>query len=249
MSNPIVPIPEVPQDNEYRDIAWGFEKPGEDCKPLYVNRPKVGDTDIKIDMLYSGICHTDIHFAKEMPTTVFPVVPGHELLGRVVEVGSKVTKVKVGDIAGVGCLVDSCRNCGNCNRGDEQYCEKGHVLTYNGMKTFDHVGGNKDLPTYGGYTASHTCDERFVFKIPESLPIEKAAPLLCAGITMYDPLKHWGATKEGAKMTIGVVGIGGLGTMGIKLAKAMGHRVVAISRSDAKKDQAMSKGADAYVAI
>jgi uncharacterized zinc-type alcohol dehydrogenase-like protein len=163
------------------------------------------------------------------------MVPGHELIGTVVEVGSNVTKVKVGDNVGVGCIIDSCLECGACERGDEMYCEKGgHVHTYNSMKKYNHIGGNPDTQNFGGYAASQVVHERFIIRIPDSLKLETAAPILCAGITMYDPLKHWGAL-DGKPMTIGIVGIGGLGTMGIKLAKAAGNRVVAISSSEKKE--------------
>lgn len=198
-------------------------------------------------MKYCGICHTDVHFSEGgFPGVKFPLVPGHELAGTVVEVGPKVTKFKVGDNVGVGCIVDSCLDCQFCKEDDEQYCAKGMSMTYNSDKKHGHIGGNQDTQNFGGYTGSQVTHEHFVCKIPDSIPLERAGPIMCAGITLYDPLKHWGALN-GKKMTIGIVGIGGLGTMGIKMANAMGHRVVAISSSDKKKEMALQKGASAYV--
>lgn len=242
-----LPIPPV-SDNEYREIAWGIEKFGEKFKPLWINRPKVGDWDVRFEMKYCGVCHSDCHLGKnDLGDSIFPMVPGHELVGTVTEVGAKVTKVKVGDNVGVGVIKDSCLDCATCENGDEQYCEKGNnVHTYNSMKRYTHIGGNQDTQNFGGYSASEVVHERFILRIPDGVPLDKAGPILCAGITLYDPLVHWGATK-GKKMTIGIVGIGGLGTMGIKLAKAMGHRVVAISTSNKKETMAKEKGADSFV--
>ena len=243
-------IPLFPKaDNEYREVAWGILDYGKKFEPFYINRPLVtSDYDVKFEMLYCGICHTDCHIGlNQLGNAIYPVVPGHELIGRVVEIGSKVTKVKVGDNIGVGCISDCCLNCKTCEMGDEQYCLGGKsVHTYNDKKRYNHIGGNQDQHTFGGYSGSNVLHEHFIIKIPESIPLDQAAPILCAGITMYDPLRYYGATK-GEKMTIGVVGIGGLGTMGIKLAKALGHKVVAISTSANKKEMAMSKGADEFV--
>lgn len=182
-----------------------------------------------------------------MGGSMYPIVPGHEFIGKVVEVGPKVTRVKVGDTAGIGVLSDSCLDCDACNAYEENYCLKGHCHTYNSERKYDCVPGNKAQQNFGGYSGSHCLHEHFVYKIPDEIPMEVAGPILCAGITMYDPLRHWGATKEGNYMTIGIVGIGGLGTMGIKLAKALGHRVVAISTSPSKEATAKEKGADAFV--
>jgi uncharacterized zinc-type alcohol dehydrogenase-like protein len=194
-------------------------------------------------MLYCGICHSDAHTAAgEFGPVRFPVVTGHELCGRVLEVGANVTKCKVGDNVGVGCMVDSCMNCEQCKAFEEQYCDNYASFTYNGHRNHGRVPGNKELQTFGGYTAENVVNQRFVFTIPDSVPMEKAGPLFCAGITLYDPLKHWGALK-GKKMRIGVIGVGGLGTMGIKLAAAMGHDVIAISTSANKEQMAKEKGA------
>jgi len=179
---------------------------------------------------------------------MYPIVPGHELCGTVTEVGPKVTKVKVGDNVGVGCIVDSCLECVTCDAGHEQYCEKGgNTHTYNATKTYGHISGNQEVQTFGGYSGSNVVHEHFIIKVPDGLPLEKVGPIMCAGITLFDPLVHWGAYNSGKTMSIGIVGIGGLGTMGIKLAKAMGHRVVAISNSPNKAQLAADKGADAFV--
>jgi len=176
------------------------------------------------------------------------MVPGHELIGKVLEVGSKVTKVKVGDSVGIGCISDACLDCHACELGDEPYCYKGKsVHTYNDRKRYTHIGGNPNASTFGGYSGSNVIHEHFILRIPDSLPLDKAGPILCAGITMYDPLRNWGATKEGSKMTIGIIGVGGLGSMGIKLAKALGHKVVAISTSAGKKEMALQRGADVFI--
>lgn len=199
-------------------------------------------------MVFCGVCHSDVSLGlNHLHNCIYPIVPGHELVGKVVEIGSKVTKVKVGDGIGVGCISDACLDCKTCEFGDEQYCLGGKsVHTYNDKKRYNHIGGNPEAQTFGGYSGSNTLHEHFIMKIPDAIPLEKAGPILCAGITMYDPLRHWGAT-EGKPMTIGIVGVGGLGTMGIKLSKALGHRVVAISTSANKKELAMSKGADVFV--
>lgn len=234
-----------PLDSEYPEVAWGIEKSGEKHKPLTIARPKVTDHAVKFEMLYCGICHSDVHTGKnDWGPCSFPFVSGHELLGRVVEVGSKVTKFKVGDICAVGCFIDACLECVNCKKGDEQYCDKGMTTTYNGDKKHGRVGGNQTTKTAGGYSAANTVHEDFVIKIPEGMDLEKTAPILCAGITMYSPLKHWGAANE--KKIVGIVGIGGLGTMGIKLAKALGNEVMAISSSPNKEALAKEKGATLF---
>lgn len=174
------------------------------------------------------------------------MVPGHELAGTVTEVGAKVTKVKVGDNVGLGVVKDACLDCPMCKKGDEQYCQKGAVHTYNSMKTKGgHIGGNPDTQNFGGYAGSEVCHEHFIVKIPDGYPLKMAGPILCAGITVYDPLVYFGSSTK--KLTVGIIGIGGLGTMGIKIAHIMGHRVVAISRGTDKEAMAKEKGADAYV--
>jgi len=235
-----------PLESEFLETAWAIPKSGEKHVPMWIARPKVTDFAVKFEMLYSGICHSDVHTGKnDWGPCNFPFVGGHELLGRVVEVGSKVTKFKVGDHVGVGCFIDACLGCPNCKKGDEQYCLKGMTGTYNGVKQHGRVGGNQETRTCGGYSASNTVHEDFVIKIPDGMDLTKAAPILCAGITMYSPLNYWGAAS-GEKKTVGIVGIGGLGTMGIKLAKALGNEVMAISSSNKKEALAREKGATLF---
>jgi uncharacterized zinc-type alcohol dehydrogenase-like protein len=199
------------------------------------------DTDVQIEILYCGICHSDLHTVRNewsaTMATVYPCVPGHEIVGRVTKVGSAVTKFKPGDLAGVGCLVDSDGDCPACKRGLEQFCPNG-TFTYNSPDK--HLGG----VTYGGYSESIVVDERFVLRVPKNLDLAGSAPLLCAGITTYSPLRHWGVTK-GKK--VGVVGLGGLGHMGVKLAHALGAHTVAFTTSPSKKDDAIRLGADEVV--
>jgi len=235
-----------PLESEYREVAWGIEKSGEKHKPLWIARPKTTEFAVKFELLFCGICHSDVHTgSNDWGPCNFPFVSGHELLGRVTEVGEKVTKFKVGDICAVGCFIDACLECYNCKKGDEQYCIEGMTGTYNGTKKYGRVGGNQETKTAGGYSAANTVHEDFVIKIPEGMDLEKTAPILCAGITMYSPLKFHGATGK-EKKTVGVVGIGGLGTMGIKLAKAMGNDVMAISTSANKEALAKEKGATLF---
>jgi uncharacterized zinc-type alcohol dehydrogenase-like protein len=199
------------------------------------------DTDVQIEILFCGICHSDLHQVRNewsgvMPT-VYPCVPGHEIVGRVTKVGSAVTKFKVGDIAAVGCMVDSDGTCPNCKEGLEQFCPN-LILTYNFPDK--HTGG----VTYGGYSDSVVVDQHFVLKVPSNLDLAGAAPLLCAGITTFSPLHHWGVTK-GKK--VGIVGLGGLGHMGVKFAHALGAHVVLFTTSPGKKDDALRLGADEVV--
>lgn len=217
--------------------------------PFTIDRRDPGPTDVAFEILYCGVCHSDLHTARgEWPGCVFPVVPGHEIVGRVTKVGAKVTKFKVGDLAAVGCMVDSCRVCGCCSKGLEQYCEKGMgapggmVLTYNSPDV--HFPGKM---TYGGYSKHITVDERYVLRVPAALGGDKlaaTAPLLCAGITTYSPLKHWGATK-GKK--VGIVGLGGLGHMGVKFAHAFGAQTVLFTTSPSKIEDGKRLGADEVV--
>lgn len=199
--------------------------------------PRAGD--VVIDILYCGICHSDIHMARdEWGGTVYPFVPGHEIVGRVAAVGGDVVNYKPGDLVGVGCLVDSCRHCAACDDGLEQYCDNGFTGTYGGE---DKIGGTPHKMTFGGYSETITVDERFVLRIPDTLDPAAAAPLLCAGITTYSPLRHW---KVGPGQTVGVIGLGGLGHMGVKFAHAMGARVVMITTSPEKGQDARKLGAD-----
>ncbi|MBX3357372.1 MAG: NAD(P)-dependent alcohol dehydrogenase [Phycisphaeraceae bacterium] len=207
--------------------------------PFGITRRDPGPTDVQIDILFCGVCHSDLHFARnEWGMTAYPVVPGHEILGRVTRVGDKVRKFKVGDTAAVGCLVDSCRTCPSCSRGLEQFCQNGPVFTYNGPDT--HLGGM----TFGGYSQQVVVDEAFTLKVPTSLDPAAAAPLLCAGITTYSPLRHW---KVGKGQKVGIVGLGGLGHMGLKFAHAMGAHAVLFTTSAGKAEDARRFGADEIV--
>ncbi|OBX05372.1 zinc-binding dehydrogenase [Gallibacterium genomosp. 3] len=216
--------------------AYAADKP---LEPLTITRRATGHHDVKIDIAYCGVCHSDLHTVRsEWAGTLYPCVPGHEIVGKVVEVGPHVTKFKVGDLVGVGCMVDSCRECDDCKEGLENYCD--HMVgTYNGP--------TEDAPghTLGGYSQQIVVDEHYVLKIKHSVDqLAAVAPLLCAGITTYSPLRHWN-TGPGKK--VGVVGIGGLGHMGIKLAHAMGAYVVAFTTSESKKAEAHKLGADEVV--
>jgi len=206
---------------------------------LTIERRAPKPTDVQIEILYCGVCHSDLHTVRnEWGGTVYPVVPGHEIVGRVTAVGNKVTKFKVGDLAGIGCMVDSCRECDNCKDGLEQYCEKGMVGTYNG-KERDGSG-----ITLGGYSKQILAHEDFVLHISDKQPLEGIAPLLCAGITTYSPLRHWNVGK-GDK--VGVVGLGGLGHMAVKLAASMGAEVTMLSHSPSKEADARKLGAHKFI--
>jgi uncharacterized zinc-type alcohol dehydrogenase-like protein len=204
-----------------------------------IERREVREHDVLIDIKFAGICHSDIHQVQEgWGEAIFPMVPGHEIAGIVSEVGPGVTKYAVGDRVGVGCMVDSCRECENCRAGQEQYCTGGNVMTYNGI-------GKDGEPTYGGYSEKIVVDENFVVGIPEGIALDEAAPLLCAGVTTYSPLKHWNA---GPGKKVAVVGMGGLGHMAVKLAHALGAEVTVLSQSLRKKDDGLKLGADHYYA-
>jgi len=204
--------------------------------PFTFERRSPGPHDVEIEILYTGICHSDLHQAHEdWGPALFPMVPGHEIIGRVTAVGQHVKKVKVGDYAGVGCMVDSCRRCSACEADLEQFCEEGMTLTYNA------VARDGVTPTYGGYSEKIVVEERFVVHVPETLDLEGAAPLLCAGITTYSPLRHW---KIGPGDKVGIIGLGGLGHMGVKFAKAFGAHVVMITTSPEKGKDAKRLGAD-----
>jgi uncharacterized zinc-type alcohol dehydrogenase-like protein len=208
-------------------------------EPWSINRRDPKPHDVQIDILYCGVCHSDLHTARnEWGGTVYPVVPGHEIVGRVTKVGEHVKKYKVGDLVGVGCLVDSCRECDNCKEGLEQYCSNGMVGTYNGQEK-DGSG-----ITYGGYSKQIVVTEDFVLKVSENLPLEGVAPLLCAGITTYSPLRHW---KVGKGDKVGVLGLGGLGHMGVKLAVSFGAEVTMLSHSPSKEADAKRLGAHNFL--
>jgi len=219
--------------------AFGTESAEAQLQQLNIRRRKPRPHDVEIEILYCGVCHSDLHTVRnEWRGTVYPCVPGHEIVGKIVSVGNHVTKFKEGDLAAVGCLVDSCRECEYCKEGLEQYCEVGNVGTYNSPDEF--LG----TQTYGGYSESIVVNEDFVLRIPGNLDLAAAAPLLCAGITTYSPLRHW---KIGPGKEVGIVGIGGLGHMAVKLAKAMGAHVIVFTTSPSKVEDAIRLGADEVV--
>lgn len=223
----------------------GFAVSGPEAtfEPFEFQRREVGPKDILIDILYAGICHSDIHQARAewepLIPSLYPMVPGHEIVGRVTKVGSEVTKFKEGDFAGIGCFVDSCRECGACHHGVEQYCIKGSAQTYNSTEM------DRTTPTFGGYSKHYVIDEAYALNVnaPEA-DLPGVAPLLCAGITTYSPLKRWGV---GPGQKVGVVGLGGLGHMAVKIAKAMGAEVTVFSTSPSKESDAAKLGADKFV--
>ncbi|MCL4346062.1 MAG: NAD(P)-dependent alcohol dehydrogenase [Candidatus Thermoplasmatota archaeon] len=221
-----------------KTVAYGVDEPHGKFHEMNVERREVGDDDVLIDIEYCGICHSDIHTANnEWGGAMYPVVPGHEIVGTVRQTGKNVTDHRVGDRVGVGCMVDSCRNCEECRKGNEHYCEN-TVFTYNSHDS--HTGG----VTYGGYSGQVVVDRNFVLKIPENLDLAATAPLLCAGITTYSPLRFWNV-KKGDR--VAVAGLGGLGHMGVKLASAMGADVTVLTTSPSKVDEAKRLGAQGVI--
>lgn len=218
--------------------SYAAEHAAAPLKPFTIERREPREHDVAIDIKYCGICHSDIHQARnEWGKSIFPMVPGHEIAGIVTKVGKDVTNFKVGDHVGVGCMVDSCRDCTYCKQGLEQYCSKGFCATYNSLEP------DSQTPTYGGYSQSIVVDANYVLKIPNNLPLDKAAPLMCAGITLYSPLMHW---KTGRGKKVAIIGLGGLGHMGVKIAHALEADVTVLSHSDKKRDDAKRLGADHY---
>ena len=219
--------------------AYAAQTPTTDLAPWNFQRREVGDHDVQFDILYCGVCHSDLHQIKnDWFPGIFPMVPGHEIVGKVAKVGAHVKKYKVGDTVGVGCLVDSCRVCDECKQGLEQYCTNGHSQTYNGLEQ-DHK-----TPTYGGYSNTIVVHEDFVLKVSDKLNLAAVAPLLCAGITTYSPLRHW---KVGKGHKLGVVGLGGLGHMAVKFGAAFGAEVTVLSTSPGKEADAKKLGAHKFV--
>lgn len=215
---------------------------------MSAKRRALGEYDLHVEMKYCGICHTDIHFTRnDLGMAIYPMCPGHELAGVAFKVGSKVTKFAVGDKVGIGCFVDACLECKFCLAGDEQYCRKGCTFTYGATDGNGRAPVGTGTPaSYGGYSSQMVVHERFAIKIAASYPLEFAGPIMCAGITLFDPMKHW---KVVPGSRVGIIGLGGLGTMGVKIAKALGATVTVISRTEAKKDYAMKIGADHYIAM
>lgn len=219
--------------------AYAAQSPATPLAPHAIERREPTAGDVEIDILFCGVCHSDLHFARnEWGFTQYPVVPGHEILGRVTRVGAGVTKFKAGDLAAVGCLVDSCRTCNHCAQGLEQYCTTGATFTYNGEDK--HLGGM----TFGGYSEKVVVDEAFTLKVPANLDPAAAAPLLCAGITTWSPLRHW---KAGPGKKVGIVGLGGLGHMGVKFARALGAHTVLFTTSPGKVADGLRLGAHEVV--
>jgi alcohol dehydrogenase (NADP+) len=219
--------------------GYGVHSPTDKLAPFRFDRRDPRPDDVIIDILYCGICHSDLHQARnDWGFSVYPMVPGHEIIGKVTAVGGEVKRFKPGDVVGVGCLVDSCRHCKSCEMGLEQYCENHATQTYNDKDRHD------QMPTYGGYSEKIVVSDKFVLKIPEGLDLKGAAPLLCAGITTWSPLRHW---KAGKGTRLAVVGLGGLGHMAIKLAKALGAEVTLLTRSPGKEPDARRLGADHVV--
>ncbi len=218
--------------------AWGTTAANLPLAPMKIDRREVGANDVQIEVLFAGICHSDIHQARgEWNNSLYPMVPGHEIVGRVLKVGANVKRFAVGDIAGVGCMVDSCRICPPCKSGDEQFCDAHPAFTYNSTEM------DRKTPTFGGYSSHIVVTEHFVAKVPAGIELHAAAPLLCAGITTYSPLRQWNC-KPGDR--VGVVGLGGLGHMAVKLAAAMGAEVTMLSTSRSKEVDAKRLGASAF---
>jgi alcohol dehydrogenase (NADP+) len=219
--------------------AYAAQNAHDVLAPWDLERRAPGPKDIQIEILYCGVCHSDLHqIRNEWGNSIFPMVPGHEIVGRITKVGSGVKKFKAGELAGVGCLVDSCRICENCKEGLEQYCLNGSSPTYNGMEQ------DKRTPTYGGYSKMIVAHEDFVLHISDKLPLQNVAPLLCAGITTYSPLRHW---KVGKGHKLAVLGLGGLGHMAVKFGVSFGAEVTMLSSSPSKKEDAHRLGAHKFV--
>jgi alcohol dehydrogenase (NADP+) len=218
-----------------KSLAYAAQSATSPLGPLSIERREPGPADVVIEILYCGVCHSDLHQARnEWKNSTYPMVPGHEIVGRVVRTGAKVTKVKEGDFAAVGCMVDSCRKCASCTAGLEQYCVETPTYTYNGFER-----GSR-TPTFGGYSSAIVVDEAFALRVPQKSGLAAVAPLLCAGITTWSPLRHWDVK---AGKTVGIVGLGGLGHMGVKLARAFGAHVVLFTTSESKVADGLRLGA------
>ena len=238
----LAPEHSVEQPGRIKTLGYAANSPTSPLQPFSFDRREPGPSDVQIEIQYCGVCHSDLHTVRNewenFMATTYPAVPGHEIVGRVTKVGAEVRKFKEGDLAAVGCMVDSCRECESCKAGLENYCEVGATFTYNSPDP--HLGG----VTYGGYSKQIVVDENYVLKVPTNLDLAGVAPLLCAGITTYSPLRHWKVDK-GQK--VGVVGLGGLGHMGVKLANAFGADVTLFTTSPNKRDDAMRLGAHEVV--
>jgi uncharacterized zinc-type alcohol dehydrogenase-like protein len=220
-------------------LGYATHSPTDALAPYHFERRDPRVDDVVVEILYCGVCHSDLHMARDdWGWSFYPLVPGHEIIGRVISVGNDVSRFKSGDHVGIGCMVDSCQHCKACEQGLEQYCEAGHTLTYNGYDRQDR------RPTYGGYSEKMVASEKFVVKVPDGLDLAGAAPLLCAGITTWSPLRHW---KVGKGSKVAVVGLGGLGHMALKLGKALGADMTLFTRSPGKEQDARRLGADSIV--
>jgi uncharacterized zinc-type alcohol dehydrogenase-like protein len=220
-------------------LGYATHSPSDDLVPFRFERREPRADDVVIEIVYCGVCHSDLHQARnDWANSIYPLVPGHEIIGRVISVGANVTRFRLGDHVGVGCMVDSCQHCEPCRHGLEQYCDEFPTVTYNGIDRHDH------MPTYGGYSEKIVVSDKFVLKVPDGLDLAGAAPLLCAGITTWSPLQHW---KVGKSSKVAVVGLGGLGHMALKLAKAKGAEVTLFTRSQGKEQDARRLGADRIV--
>ena len=225
--------------NAHNTKAFGTEAATAPLKGMNIERRAAAPNDVEIEILYCGICHSDLHaIHNDWGGTTYPIIPGHEIVGRITNVGESVTNFKRGDLAGVGCIVDSCRECDHCHSGNEQFCENGWTVVFNSPDK--KYGGF----TFGGFSERIVVDANYVVHVPQTLDLASAAPILCAGITVYSPLKHW---KAGQGKNIGIIGIGGLGHMAIKIAKAMGANVTVFTTSQAKAEDAKRLGADNVV--
>ena len=219
--------------------AFGIEAVNVPLHVMNIKRRELQNHDVEMEILYCGICHSDLHQIKnDFGGTMWPIVPGHEIIGRISRIGKEVTKFKVGDLAGIGCIVDSCGKCEYCESDLEQFCDEGVTYSFNSPDKY--LGG----ATYGGFSESYVCEDKYVVKVPENIDLKAAAPLLCAGITVYSPLKHW---KAGPGKKVGILGIGGLGHLAIKIAKAMGAEVIVFTTSPSKIEDAKRLGADEAV--
>ncbi|TXH74054.1 MAG: NAD(P)-dependent alcohol dehydrogenase [Thiothrix sp.] len=220
-------------------LAFGAQTAKSPLNPLTIPRRMPLSTDIEMEILYCGICHSDLHqLHNDFGMSTYPLVPGHEIVGRITQIGSEVSRFKVGDLAAIGCIVDSCRVCEHCHEGLEQFCDQMPTFSFNSSDK--HLGGM----TFGGFAQTYVCDENYVLKMPDNLDLAAAAPLLCAGITVYSPLKHW---KIGPDSRVGILGIGGLGHLAIKMAKALGAHVTVFTSSQSKLADAKRLGADEAV--
>jgi uncharacterized zinc-type alcohol dehydrogenase-like protein len=223
-----------------QNIGYAAQSTTSPLGPHIFEQRDLRPNDVRMEVLYCGVCHSDLHMSRDdWGWSTFPLIPGHEIIGRVTAIGSDVTKYKAGDNVAVGCMVDSCQHCDQCHKGEEQLCREGMTLTYSGP---DRITGEM---TMGGYSKHLIAREEFVLKVPDGLDLSKAAPLLCAGITTYSPLKTWGV-KEGTR--VGVIGLGGLGHMAVKLARGMGAHVTVLSRSKDKEADALALGAEKLLA-